>query len=152
VRNRLPFRAWWSIYVEHRLESFHYHSWWGAPVRWFGRAIYRIRRYIEGARSVPCNGYEDTRGYICEDGLEIEFAGACPVQGEGTLDGHDVYYRSRGEGWQFHVAGPSGDVFGDDAWEYAEVPYIFPDGGWVDRSVSEACIRRAVAKWREENP
>lgn len=118
----------------------------------FGKELYLVERFLQGARSVetaPCRG---TSGAIEEPGLTIEWGGACPVQGEGTLDGHEVYYRARGEGWSFRVdMCGCGDVYGADAWVYSERPYFHPDGGWLAASVSEANIRKAVAKWREEH-
>lgn len=66
-----------------------------------------------------------------------------------TVDGLPCYYRSRGEGWQFHVASwPDGDALAEDAWVYSERPYFFPQGGWVSPEVSRECIRRAVSLYR----
>lgn len=31
-------------------------------------------------------------------------SGFCPVQAEGTVDGMDVYFRARGEGWELVIA------------------------------------------------
>lgn len=146
-----PLSIRWVLF-EHRLQHFGgwREPWWSRPVRWLGWSIYKTRRYLQGARSITCSKYDGTCGSVDDDGIDIQFSGACPVQGEGTVDGREVYYRSRGEGWQFHVAAPgSEDALGDEAWEYTEHPYFFPDGGWVDASVSRACIRKAVAKWRE---
>jgi hypothetical protein len=122
------------------------------PVRWLGRAWYLSLRYLAGARRVRTADGLHTDGWLDEPGLAIAWDGACPVQGEGMVDGRHCYYRSRGEGWQFSVAPPGGsdeDVFADDAWEYSESPYIFPEGGWVHPEVTEAGIRKAVAKFRE---
>ena len=93
----------------------------------------------------------DTGGRYDAPGVSVEFGGVCPVQGDGTVDGHNCYYRSRGEGWQFHIF--DGDYLSEtarrvDVWDYWERPYIFPDGGWVHPDVSRACIAKAIAKWR----
>lgn len=140
---------WWSIYVEHRLQSYggvFSKRWHHRLVQWFGWQLHDWRRRIQGARAVKQG---DTVGCVYDEGLEIEFSGMCPVQGEGELDGRVCYYRSRGDGWQFSVA-PTGsdDVFADDAWEYWEERYIWPAGGYVAASVSEVCIRKAVALFR----
>lgn len=151
-RRRLA--IWWHVYVEQRLESFGHpfsKRWHHRAARWLGRAIYLSRRWLQGARGVACCGVEDTEGGVHERGLDIDFGGACPVQGEGELDGRACYYRSRGEGWQFHVAAPGKDhdgIFHEDAWVYADRRYFFPDGGWVDANVSRACIQKAAALFR----
>ena len=146
----LAVRLW---LLEHRLQLFGglHVRWWHRPFRWLGDFSYRSRRWIQGARSITVGKYEDTCGSVDDDGIDLPFGGACPVQGDGEVDGRIVYYRSRGEGWQFHVA-PVGsdDVFAADAWEYGERPYFFPDGGWVPASISQSCIRKAIAKWRAE--
>lgn len=148
---RVPFMIWWSIYVEHRLQYFGPPSepLWAKPVRWFGWKLYLLRRFLQGARPIACRGYEATQGFICEDGIDLTWGGACPVQAEGTVDGRAAYYRSRGEGWSLSIAAPgSDDVFADDAWDYHEAPYFFPDGGWVATEVSERCIRKAIGLFR----
>ncbi|MCC6318267.1 MAG: hypothetical protein IT361_11315 [Gemmatimonadaceae bacterium] len=133
--------AWWHCRVEYSRNPI---------LSWLGKRVTILKRYLQGARRVELADYDGTAGLLCVDGLDIQWGGACPVQGEGTLDGRECYYRSRGEGWQFHVAGASGDVFGDDAWTHCERRYIFPAGGWVSAAVSERCIRAAVAKFRAE--
>jgi hypothetical protein len=169
-KTRLSLRLWWQIQVEHRLQYFRVRTdvpvftqfnlgeRLTAPIRAFGRFLYRTRRYIEGARRVDTTNYEGTAGSVCDVdlGLDIEFSGACPIQGEGTLRGYNVYYRSRGAGWQFSVAiapgGEDGDALRHDAWEYAEDPYFWPEGGWVAAHVSERCIRKAALLWLEHHP
>lgn len=144
-RRRRAF-IWWYCYVEHAP------GWRGKVGHW----IYVGRRYLQGCRRVETDGYDAIAGSIDEPGLSISWGGACPVQGYGTVDNRACYYRSRGEGWQFHVAANGADpddddaIFGEDAWEYAEAPYIWPDGGWVSASVTERRIRKAVAKYRLE--
>jgi hypothetical protein len=140
------FGHWWRVVFEHRLLSFCFFKWYGWPVRALGWFIHDTRRRLEGARRVEQG---PTTGCVYDDGLEIEFGGMCPVQGEGIVDGRTCYYRSRGDGWQFHVATADGtDALEHEEWEYAEYKYIWPAGGYVAASVSEACIRKAVALWR----
>jgi hypothetical protein len=145
--------CWWSM-VEHSLQHFGGwpSRWWSLPVREFGRGLFVVRRRLQGARSVKSG---ETSGSFCAPDCEIEFSGMCPVQGEGwVLDGdgrrRDCYYRSRGDGWQFHVAALDGEVFGDGEWVYSEDKYIWPAGGYVAASVSAECIGRALDKWRSE--
>lgn len=89
---------------------------------------------------------DETEGAIHDDGINIEFGGACPVQGEGTVDGFGVYYRSRGHGWSLEIY-----VGGEDPWEYGENLYAWPDGGWIDKSESILNIMKAITKFRKEN-
>lgn len=150
-RDRLE--IWWSVYVEQRLQacgskSFPNYRWWERAVRWCGRALYLARRYIAGARDVETVDIGETAGSIVGDGIAIHWGGACPVQGHGTVDGFACYYRSRGEGWQFHVAATEDDIFEADVFTYEQRGYFWPDGGWVASSVTERCILEAVAKFR----
>ena len=160
MRKRLSsLRIWWQIYVEHRLQYFGPHDalrMHHRALRALGKALERTRRWCEGARrvAVSTTGLDGTAGSVIDTelGLEIEFSGACPIQGDGTLRGRAVYYRSRGSGWQFYVATDnSSDVFADGAWLYARDPYYWPDGGWVAAHVSERCIREATVAWLNQH-
>jgi hypothetical protein len=147
-----PLSLWWFTNVEWRLDSYgppFSERWHHRFVRWIGRAIYRFRRRLQGAYEVETADLGDTHGSLSlsTPPLDIEWSGACPVQGEGTLDGRACYYRSRGEGWQFHVAPRGGEVFDDGEWCYSRDDYFFPDGGWVHTDVSERCVREAVDAW-----
>lgn len=143
-------------------------DWWARrhKQRWICWLIdrpYRIKRWLQGART-PRLGVFDvsdykhtTAGSLCRDGIDISWGGACPVQGYGSvwavrrgkLQEFACYYRSRAEGWQFHVAATEDDILERDIFEYSERPYAFPDGGWVHWTVTEACILRAVERFRE---
>lgn len=131
---------------------------WTTPLhflRWwlFGHdygVLYRLARWLEGARKPRTSGdLDETHGVYVAPGVELEFSGACPVQGDGEVDGFPCYYRTRGEGWQFHVATHGGDPLDDGAFCYWERPYPFPHGGWVHREVSLECIRRGVEAFRK---
>ena len=147
---RVPWRVRWFL-IEYRLQNFgppFRKKWYHRAVCWVGDAIYKVRRYLlAGARPVRCE--RPTDGYIHDDDIFIVFSGNCPIQGDGIIDGRVCYYRSRGSGWQFHVAREgSDDALAWGAWEYDEDKYFWPDGGWVHQSVSQACIRKAAAIWR----
>jgi hypothetical protein len=88
--------------------------------------------------------FGETQGEIHDDGIAIGWGGACPVQGEGSVDGRVLYYRARGSGWSIDVAEGSPEEF-----DYGQAPYIWPDGGWLCASESEHNIRIGVAKWRK---
>lgn len=116
--------------------------------KWLGWRIYGIRRWLEGARIVEDG---DTVGSIREEGIDIAWGGMCPVQGEGIVDGWAVYYRSRGEGWQFHVAASETEIFDNDVYFYEKHNYFWPQGGYVASSVSERCIREAITAFRQNS-
>lgn len=105
----------------------------------------------EEAKPAPKRAIEvcDTAGEIHDDGIEISFGGACPVQGNGTIDGYVAYYRSRGTGWSLALY-PAGTDLDEYPWPkeevgyYAEEAYAFPDGGWLHADESEANIRKAA--------
>lgn len=96
-----------------------------------------------------CGGNNDdgqgftTDGAADIEGVELSFHGACPVQGEGVVDGYEAYYRARGEGWSLTVT-----LSEQEVWVFGEQPYAFPDGGWLHRDESIANISRAVAAFR----
>jgi hypothetical protein len=100
-------------------------------------------------------GFDETNGSFNEDGLTIEFGGACPVQGFGTLDGRFVYYRARGDGWSFEVWAEGVDVADDGLPEPSPEwaldrhgTYAWPEGGYLHRDQSILNLREALAAWR----
>lgn len=127
---------------------------------------YAYDHVFHGARPVKigvADPFRQAQGELVDDGIDIQFGGACPVQGDGTVDGRVMYYRSRGSGWELSIAKegkrmreplegffPDSPALDEEAWVFAEHPYHWPDGGWVHADVSRECIRRAVAKWRAE--
>lgn len=88
--------------------------------------------------------YDEDHGLVADDGIKVEWGGACPIQGEGSVDGRTIYYRARGSGWRIDIAEGSQSEF-----TYGESEYIWPDGGWLNAAESERNIRLGVAKWRE---
>lgn len=91
---------------------------------------------------------------IDEDGMNLSVGGACPVQGDGTVDGLPIYFRARSDGWSFSIAQSSDLDPVNVSWETApgwwtEGDYgQFPDAGWMSGAHSQACVRAAVARWR----
>lgn len=54
-----------------------------------------------------------------DEGLRIDtLGGTCPVQAEGTVDGHAFYFRARGSYWSMSIGGK--DVIGEPEWYYDE--------------------------------
>ena len=108
-------------------------------------------------REAPAAGdLDETDGVLHEDGLEIHFYGACPVQGVGILAERFCYYRARGRGWSFTVWAEGVTQLGehglpelDAEWEYRRPDvYAHPDGGWLHRDESIKNLREAIAAWR----
>ncbi len=90
----------------------------------------------------PQTGSE-THGSVEGEGFDIEFGGRVPIEGEGTLDGLEVYYRARGHGWSLTVT-----LSDEQTWTYAENPYAWPDGGWLATGESQANILKAFEAFR----
>ena len=84
-----------------------------------------------------------TDGVYQAEGVELRFGGACPVQGDGEVDGRAAYYRARGGGWSLDV-----ELSDNESWTYGGAPYAWPDGGWLHRDESIANIETAVAAFR----
>lgn len=94
-------------------------------------------------RCPKLGGLNDTHGEIHLPGIEIAFGGACPVLGDGLVDGFGVYYRSRGDRWSIEIHN------GGAGWEYCERCYAFPDGGYLHRDESISNIMRAIELFRK---
>ncbi|GHE77775.1 hypothetical protein GCM10019059_40960 [Camelimonas fluminis] len=80
-------------------------------------------------------------------GLDIHWLGGnCPVQGEGTLDGREFYFRARGSHWTFAVGG---DVIASPDWVHEEPYGTGPfDAGWMSEDDARACIAKATGLYR----
>lgn len=91
-RTRLHIRV---VLLRSRWESLARQRWWARPLGWLARRWYRLERRLQGARDVEMADLGETSGHLYEGGLEIEFGGACPVQGDGELDGHPCSRVSR---------------------------------------------------------
>lgn len=90
-----------------------------------------------------------------QDGVSTYYGGACPVQGQGLIDGHPFYYRARGRGWDLDVF-EQHEVLDEDLWpdpifSYRERPYAHPDGGWLQASESKLNILKAAEAFRARN-
>lgn len=76
--------------------------------------------------------------------------GSCPVQAEGTIDGHPLYFRARGARWSLDI----GEAFGNEPplfW-YREDWGTWPDAGYMPDDVALSMIDKAVALYREQKP
>lgn len=74
---------------------------------------------------------------------------ACPVQYDVSADGHEFYFRARGNGWRF-------EEMVDETWVHSKVLL----DGYVDTmfaagympELAEALIRWGISVWRHERP
>ena len=105
-----------------------------------------LRHPKTGAADNDADGHLTDGEYIDPGGSErasVPFSGACPVQGEGFVDGLACYYRARGNGWSLDVT-----LSDNECWTYGESDYAWPDGGWIHRDESSANIGKAVTAFR----
>lgn len=88
---------------------------------------------------------------IERNGYVLDWLGGyCPVQAEGMIDGHPMYFRSRGAQWSLTIGTDSGKeppLFG-----YREDWGTWPDAGYMPDDVALSMIDKAVARYREEKP
>jgi hypothetical protein len=109
-----------------------------------------VARNLDAQEDAPC----DRAG----DGWSGSIGGACPLQGEGFVDGLPWYFRARGESWSFGVAAaPDGDPV---AAGYRDAPsgafYVEGDaegeqmfaGSWMPYSEAWRHIEASVAAFR----
>jgi hypothetical protein len=77
--------------------------------------------------------------------IEIRWIGGnCPVQGEGTIDGQEFYFRARGEHWSIGIGG---DPVGEPEWYYEEGYGSWPDAGWMPEDEARAFIMAAAGRY-----
>tara|TARA_B110001454_G_C12718140_1_gene433479 strand:+ start:2048 stop:2314 length:267 start_codon:yes stop_codon:yes gene_type:complete len=73
--------------------------------------------------------------------------GLCPVQAEGTVNGHPFYFRARHLSWSLSVASsPNGHVMEDDTWSHWET-YPGVSAGAASTQECMEFINRAAELW-----
>jgi hypothetical protein len=73
--------------------------------------------------------------------------GSCPVQAEGTVNGHPFYFRARHETWSLSVASSPTEVMTDDeGWSHCE-PYPGVSAGFASTQECIDFIHRAAELW-----
>lgn len=93
-----------------------------------------------------------------EDVLDIRYVGGMtPVEGEGTINGWEFYFRSRGMGWTFIVSmcdfdpvdilcGVTGDHF-----MVSDSSYPWPQAGYITAHAATEIIKRCAADFLREH-
>ena len=75
--------------------------------------------------------------------IEIRLIGGfCPVQAEGTIDGHEFYFRARWDHWSLSIGVK--DVILNPDWYYDESYGVAPDAGWMPLEEAEAFILKGA--------
>ena len=85
------------------------------------------------------------------DGLGVEYVGGvCPVEAEGSIDGHRFYFYARGARWSLGIGGS--DPIESADWYYEE-PYgqSKSAAGFMKEEEAIALIRKAMLMFRAEN-
>jgi len=86
-----------------------------------------------------------------------EVYGNCPVQAEGTVNGHPFYFRARGVSWSLEVAcQPDGSLQylvmdKDKSWVYRESWGNGPfQAGWMDEDEARRMIQKGAEIWLQQ--
>ena len=82
--------------------------------------------------------------------VQIDWLGGyCPVQAEGTIDGHPFYFRARGSAWALQVGGA--DPVIAPAFVYREDWPGGPfDAGWMSEDDAMRMIEKGAQKFRND--
>lgn len=88
---------------------------------------------------------------ISRNGYVIDWLGGyCPVQAEGSLDGHRMYFRSRGAQWSLDIGEPYGQE--PPLFWHVEEWGTWPDAGYMPDEIVFEMIDKAVAAYRAAKP
>lgn len=105
---------------------------------------------------------EDCAGEQSGPGWAGDVYGACPVQGEGTVEGRSFYFRARHGHWSFEISGAPWKP-DDGLWDSRELPVTWydnlqyskngldPDDGWMKHSEAWRIIRENIEEFRTQN-
>jgi len=81
--------------------------------------------------------------------IEIDMLGGnCPVQAEGTIEGHPFYFRARGSHWSLEISPPPG--ISGALWEYGRYYAPWPHAGWMTEDEALAFIRYGAEQWKRD--
>lgn len=74
--------------------------------------------------------------------------GGCPVQFEGTVDGHFLYFRARGCGWTFDIAHTEEQIWKNPVYSEEQKYGTEFDASWMPHKVALGLIAVEVQKWK----
>lgn len=78
--------------------------------------------------------------------------GACPVQGEGEVDGASWYFRARGEGWSFEITPDTDELENRTTIEFAGVTAGGPySASWMMPRHAWSLIKSSIAEFRRRS-
>lgn len=83
-------------------------------------------------------------------GFDLEIShlyGECPLQSDGTINGHPFYFRARGNRWYFEVYDENRQTIWRYEEHYGDYPYA---AGWMTKTEGEAFITQATKKFLKE--
>lgn len=75
--------------------------------------------------------------------------GNCPVQAEGSINGENFYFRSRGEYWSIDVGGNDPCVKAE--FTYGERYGKWPEAGWITEDEARAFITKGAVLFVEHS-
>ena len=84
------------------------------------------------------------------DGFSVDYiGGVCPVEAEGSIDGHRFYFSARGDVWQLQIGGADPSEGAD--WSYSESYGVTKSAaGFIKPDEARALIRKAILIFRSE--
>jgi hypothetical protein len=145
-------------------------NWWPRCLTWSDEQVSAVERWlVDSTAEMPevlrvaspapvpsrnqslLDALAETSGKAIGEGYEIDFGGACPVQGTGLVDGHEAYFRARGDGWSLEIYALG--VSADDPKAEPIFDHHDAESGasWLAAEKSRAHIETAVALFREQN-
>ncbi len=101
--------------------------------------------------SLATDTQRDAPNERSSEGWEGGIYGACPLQGEGTVNGRHWYFRARGDDWSFAVY--RGEVLETELLWSANGPYegVASTAGWMHYSEAWEIIASCIEMAREQN-
>ncbi len=84
---------------------------------------------------------------ILRNGYVIDWlSGFCPVQAEGSIDGHPLYFRARGARWSLEIGNATGNE--KSLFRHEEDWGTWPDAGYMPDEIALEMIDKAVEVYR----
>ena len=88
---------------------------------------------------------------ISRNGYILDWLGGyCPVQAEGSIDGHPMYFRARGSQWSLDIGEPYGKE--PPLFWHVEEWGTWPEAGYMPAEIALEMIDKAVDTYRSAKP